>query len=410
MAGLFWTQEQDIGPSPRVGHAMAFDAAHHKMVLFGGNSLGSSMLADTWAWDGQHWTQVADTGPGPRTGHQLAFDSSRSCVVLFGGTGAGVLNGDTWEWDGQYWTQVADTGPSPRTVHQLVFDDQRSTVVLFGGAAANGVLCRDTWEWDGQTWTQRDDTGPPARSEHAMAFDSARKRVVLFGGDTGGTTVGDTWEWDGGVWTQVADTGPDSCAAAAMAFDGLAVLLFGGVASLTALNPPPRLFGQSWEWDGQHWTSRQDIGPAPRWGHAVAFDSDRVRPVLFGGLAAAPGDASADHLLGDTWETSVTATSAPTGPQLTQLTLNPDTALLGMGIGTNQITATVGLDQAASTAMHVTVAITSGPAIPVAIPAGETSGQGTIVFPWPGVQPGDYLVRAFLGTSSILTATLHVRA
>ena len=60
--------------------------------------------------------------------------------------------------------------------------------------------------------------------------------------------------------------------------------------------------------------------------------------------------------------------------------------------------------------MHVTVAITSGPAIPIAIPAGETSGQGTVMFPWPGVQPGDYLVRAYLGTSSILTATLHVRA
>jgi len=406
MAGLFWTQQQDIGPRPRAGHTMAFDAAHHRIVLFGGDPVGPGFLADTWAWDGQYWTQVADTGPSPRTGHQLAFDSARSRVVLFGGrSGAGVLNGDTWEWDGQTWTQAADTGPSPRTGHQFAFDDQRSTAVLFGGEAADAALCRDTWEWDGQTWTQREDTAPPARRQHAMAFDGARKRVVLFGGDTGGTTVGDTWEWDGANWTQVAHTGPDSCAGAAMAFDGFAVLLFGGIASLTASNPPPRLFGLTWEWDGQLWTARQDIGPAPRWGHAVAFDSDRGRPVLFGGLTAAPGDVSAaDHLLGDTWETSV-----PAPPQLTRLTLDPGTAFTGF-FGrplTTSITATIGLDQAAPITLAVTVAFQTGPTIQIIIPGGKTTGQGSVIFPWAGVRSGDYPVRASLGTS-IQTATLHV--
>jgi hypothetical protein len=385
---------------------MAFDAAHHRMVLFGGGSLAPAFLADTWAWDGQYWTQVADTGPSPRAGHQLAFDSSRSRVVLFGGrTGASALNGDTWAWDGQYWTQVADTGPSPRAGHQLAFDSSRSRAVLFGGEAANAALCQDTWEWDGQAWTQRDDTGPSARRQHAMAFDNARKRVVLFGGDTGGTTVGDTWEWDGASWTQVADTGPDSCAGAAMAIDGFAVLLFGGIASLTASDPPPRLFGLSWEWDGQHWTSRQDIGPAPRWGHAVAFDSDRVRPVLFGGLTAAPGDESAaDHLLGDTWETSAALA------QLTQLTLSPATGTLGfLGFGsTYSITVTVDVDQAVEMALAVTVTFQNGPTMSVTIPAGATTGSGDIRFPWTGLQSGDdYTVRASLGTST-QTATLHV--
>jgi hypothetical protein len=404
MAGLFWTQEQDIGPSARAGHAMAFDSARHRMVLFGGDSAGSAFLADTWAWDGQYWTQEQDIGPGARTGHQLAFDSSRSRAVLFGGwTGVSVLGGDTWEWDGQYWTQIADTGPSPRTGHRLAFDNQRSTVVLFGGEAANGALCRDTWEWDGQTWTQRDDTGPPARRQHAMAFDSARQRVVLFGGDTGGATVGDTWEWDGTNWTQVGDTGPDPCAGAAMAFDGSAVLLFGGIAALTASNPPPRLFGLSWEWDGQHWTSRQDIGPAPRWGHALAFDSDRVRPVLFGGLTAAPGDASAaDHLLGDTWEISVTATSAATQPKLTRLTLAPDGAAPMRG---SDVTVTVGLDQVASAPVAVTVDFTPGPTRTVTIPSGSTTAAETV--PRPGTPPGEYTVRASLGTS-IQTATFQV--
>jgi hypothetical protein len=420
MPGLFWTQEQDIGPGARAGHAMTFDSARHRVVLFGGDSLGSTLFGDTWAWDCENWTQVADTGPSPRTGHQVAFDSPRSRVVLFGGrTSPSGLSGDTWEWDGTNWTQVADTGPDPRAGHQLAFDDQRSRVVLFGGEAVGAGLRRDTWEWDGHTWTQRDDIGPPARREHAMTFDSARKRVVVFGGDTGGTTVGDTWEWDGTSWTQVADTGPDPCAGAAMAFDGAAALLFGGIDSLKAAKSPPRLFGLSWEWDGQHWTARQDIGPAPRWGHAIAFDSDRGRPVLFGGLSAALGDATAaDRVLADTWETSVTATTAPrtTTPvdaQLTAFALNPDTVYLGGArpdalVGALQITVAVSLDRPARTAMTVSVN-TPGLNVDgqVGIPAGATAAQTSLSLPWAMIGIGEYLFEARLGSSS-RTAMLHV--
>jgi Galactose oxidase, central domain len=418
MPGVFWTQEQDIGPSGRAGHAMAFDAARHRVVLFGGDSPRSAFLADTWAWDGENWTQVADTGPSPRTGHQLAFDGPRSRVVLFGGrAGPSVLHGDTWEWDGENWTQVADSGPDARTGHQLAFDDQRARVVLFGGEAADASVRRDTWEWDGKTWTQREDIGPPARRQHAMTFDSARKRVVLFGGDLGTTTAGDTWEWDGTSWTQVADTGPDPCAGAAMAFDGAGALLFGGTESLAASKSPPRLFGLTWEWDGQHWTARQDIGPAPRWGHAIAFDSDRGRPVLFGGLPVPPGDPNApNHALADTWETSLTGTApSRTTPaadvQLTAFALNPDTVSLGGvagGPGVPLITVAVGLDRPAPTALTVSV---NTPALnvdgQVGIPAGATAAQASLSLPGAMMAVGDYLFEAQLGSSS-RSAMLHV--
>ena len=42
---LLWTQKQDIGPTPRMGHAMAFDAARGRTVLFGGDGFG-----DTCDW------------------------------------------------------------------------------------------------------------------------------------------------------------------------------------------------------------------------------------------------------------------------------------------------------------------------------------------------------------------------
>ena len=53
--------------------------------------------------------------------------------------------------------------------------------------------------------------------------------------------------------------------------------------------------GDSWRFDGTHWSQVQDIGPAPRVDHNMAFDSTRGAIVLFGGL-----DANAT--LGDTWE------------------------------------------------------------------------------------------------------------
>lgn len=98
-----------------------------------------------------------------------------------------------------------------------------------------------------------------------------------------------------------------------MVFRGDGVLLFGGLSSVQAA-PAPRVFGSTWEWDGKHWTQRQDIGPSPRWLHAVAYDSDRQRTVLFGGLSsfAPAGDPTLlDRLLGDTWEVP-TASSPPT--------------------------------------------------------------------------------------------------
>src|SRR5438445_202414 len=45
-------------PSPRSGMGMAYDAADHQVVLFGGlNYPADSDLGDTWTWDGTQWTQ-----------------------------------------------------------------------------------------------------------------------------------------------------------------------------------------------------------------------------------------------------------------------------------------------------------------------------------------------------------------
>ncbi len=325
MAPLLWTQRQDIGPSARFGHAMAFDTARGRTVLFGGVASGS-FVNDTWEWDGADWTQIQDIGPPPRSLTALAFDSTRGRTVLFGGEGnAAVLAGDTWEWDGSEWTQVQDVGPSARSGHTMAFDSNQQRTVLFGGRASGG-LTGDTWQWDGTAWTEVEDTGPPVRESHAMVYAADRNRTVLFGGDGGsGTALGDTWEWDATHWTHVQDVGP-AREGSAMVFTGNGTALFGG--SRGAQANPAALFGDTWEWDGQQWVERQDMGPQARWLHAMAFDSVRSRLVLFGGTPA----LARDSLLGDTWEAVGPATVSG-GVVLTLFVIHreaPTTGTLGL--------------------------------------------------------------------------------
>lgn len=304
-----WTQKEDIGPSPRYGHTMAYEAARQRVVLFGGSGpyntySGNTYFGDTWVWDGSAWTQVADTGPDPRTLHSMVYDDSRQRVVLFGGfTSPSTHLGDTWEWDGTEWTQVADIGPRGRYGCSLTYDTVRQRVVLFGGfalatpgaPASSNTYFGDTWEWDGTEWTQIADTGPSERYAPAMAFDRSRECQVLFGGLSQATWLNDTWEWgDGTGWVKRQDMGPRSIAFPKITYTEKGTVLFACKSGVFVGS------GQTWEWDGKLWTQHQDMGPKARYRCALVYDSQRDRVVLFGG-----DNEQMAQRLGDTWELAI---------------------------------------------------------------------------------------------------------
>jgi Galactose oxidase, central domain len=296
-----WTQKEDIGPSARWQHGMAYEDVRQRVVLFGGWG-GVETLGDTWEWDGSAWTQIADMGPPGRYSPGMTYDVSRQCVVLFGGSvwleqwPWWVTLGDTWEWNGTEWTQVADIGPPPRLDHTMTYDAIRQRVVLYGGDADayGGQPFGDTWEWDGTEWTQIADTGPFKRRLHAMVFDRSRECLVLFGGVPGnGPFFGDTWEWDNDAgWVKRQDMGPRDIYSPKMASTGEHTILFG--------TPWGAATSQTWEWDGRLWTQRQNMGPRGRYFHDLAYDSQRDRVVLFGGQVG-----SGAVRLGDTWELTI---------------------------------------------------------------------------------------------------------
>lgn len=216
--GAIWISRATIGPPARAIHAMAYDSGRNRTVLFGGYSYGGVPLhlGDTWEWDGGGWTQRASGGPSPRYDHAMAYDASHARVVLFGGTQGGTPFGDTWQWDGLSWSLAATTGPAPREGAAMAYDLRRNRMVLFGGNSVPAVMS-DTWEWDGATWTHVASSGPSPRSGASLAFDNARAKMVLFGGWPGPVT--DMWEWDGASWTQRLTSGPAGGYREAMAYD-----------------------------------------------------------------------------------------------------------------------------------------------------------------------------------------------
>ena len=293
--GTSWSEvtPEETSPAPRNSHDLAYDAARDRVVLFGGRSEDSNRLGDTWEWDGSSWSQVSPSADDPpaRRNHALAYDAARERVVLFGGLGEGGEElGDTWTWDGTSWRDVTpDEGaPAARQGLALAYDAARERVVLFGGFEEPVNYFRDTWVWDGEAW---DEVTPPsdsptARESHALTYDAVRDRVVLFGGsDTPLSLVNDTWEWDGEAWSEVTPAGasPEARGLHALTYDptrGRAVL-FGGLREDVLLS---RL-GDTWEWDGSAWAEIEPglASPAPRSGHALAYEGARRRVVLFGG-------------------------------------------------------------------------------------------------------------------------------
>ena len=391
MGRVLWTQKKNIGPKARSGHAMAYDEERARVMLFGG-SAGTLFLSDTWGWDGEDWTQLQDIGPSARAFHGLAHDQRRQRTVLFGGRTGPDVDGETWEWSAEEWTQVAHTGPAPRAGHAMAYDYMREHVLLFGGQTAQGLM-NDTWSWDGNEWVQLADSGPSPRQYAAIAYDPNRERVVLFGGANSAASFNDTWEWNGETWTEAADFGPQGTAAAAMVFKGYRCALFGGMPSAAAPGIAAEVFGRSWEWDGRHWTARQDMGPGPRVFHAMAFDRRRARVVLFGGSAlTAAGAASDTDVRGDTWEQFEPGTVA-----LDSLEMDPNPVEFSSPMPPR---FTVGLAAPATNNVSVTLRVAGQLIGVIEIGAGSVSGSIEAGFP-PDVTLGTAILTAEAGSSRI---------
>jgi hypothetical protein len=335
--GSQWTQRPSInGPHARASSAMVFDSTRARFVLFGGETvLGSTSglpLGDTWELDPQSatWNSITTgTAPAPRLGHAMYFDSARSRIVLFGGTSSAQLGfADTWEYDpgNAAWTArtVALPAPAARAGHAFVYDAATGHGLMTGGVqySETGVHTPeldDVWEFDpgAGTWLPRALDAAPAVYRSGIAYDTARHTLVLRGDETRPAM----WELTAGRWASKSlvagqdnfgfslalDKGEGAMRAemgpAAVIYDpprGRTVLFEAGTppyvdvlgaGGIIPANPP-----KIWEWDGSTWQLRSCTGAPLDMEHAaIAYDPKDERVVLAGGKPILGDDFS-------TWE------------------------------------------------------------------------------------------------------------
>ena len=257
--GMRWELAPGSGPTARSLSGAVYDSRRKKIVSYGGvgNRGYEDLRGDTWEWDGKSWSQMSETSVGTRDHHAMVYDAARGKTMMYGGqTSSRTWATDTWEWDGVKWTKLAVPGPGGRAHFAMAYDSKRKRVVLFGGIGENDRYQNDTWEWDGATWRKVSHEGPPARARHRMAFDSRTGVTILYGGDgvkaqpgRGFVVLEDIWTWDGARWTEIKTDGPGKRFMHAMAYDsarGKTVLYGGG----DGTNNPDDI----WEWDGKRWT------------------------------------------------------------------------------------------------------------------------------------------------------------
>ncbi|WP_308220360.1 RCC1 domain-containing protein [Pimelobacter simplex] len=272
--GTDWVQKSPAtSPPPRWRAGMVWDNTLKKVILFGGQN-GNTVLNDTWSWDGTNWTQLSaggwGVGPDPRTGLVMAYDADRAGIIMFGGeNNTGALN-DTWQFKNNAWTRIQTAGvsgaPARRYDGGMAYSPTTGTngagqLVMFGGSVnCSGAVCtyfNDTWVLGptATSWTQISTPDKPsARGGQAMAYDRGLKTIVLLGGANANGAVpvflNDTWAWTGNSWSQAVDpASPPARAGASMASTETGkMVLFGGLGVNSAGTTTVR-YDDTWAYD-----------------------------------------------------------------------------------------------------------------------------------------------------------------
>ena len=204
-----WTLLAPTGtpPSERDSHSAVYDPVGDRMIVFAGKGNLNTDNDEVWALSlagTPAWTQLAPTGTPPSTRelHQAIYDAAHDRMLVFGGshytTTDNFLN-DVWALSlagTPAWTQLAPIGtaPSAREACSQLYDPTRSRMLAWGGyffdgldhfyGDLNSLSLSGTPAWSG---LGPDGPGPSARGWQSAVYDPTGGRFVLFGG-TGGSS------------------------------------------------------------------------------------------------------------------------------------------------------------------------------------------------------------------------------
>ena len=302
LADISWQLLRSAKGPARMAASIADDPMNGGVLLFGGfgHQLGVGVIpmGGTWILHGAKWKLTHPSiAPPARAGGAMAYDAATHAEVLFGGVaGFGKADyGDTWIWNGSTWTQEhPPTSPSPRTAALMAYDGATKTVVLFGGHpgfAPSGPGLDDTWIWNGSNWKEALPAARPTTAgSSAMAYDGTTRNLVLFSGRSLAARYGDTWTWNGTTWTELHPrvSPPSRLANGQLAYlaPRKVIVLFSGkeILGKEVSFRKTNVRDDTWTWNGTTWTElHPPVSPPGRTLGMLAFDSVGQRAVLVGG-------------------------------------------------------------------------------------------------------------------------------
>jgi hypothetical protein len=198
--GTNWT-ELHPSQSPETGGfsvKMTYDAASAEVVLFDSGEVyhGGPYLNDTWTFSGGQWTRALHgVGPSPRSGESIDYDATLGDVVLFGGNQCSNVTGicpnfqDTWTFSSGAWTnQTASASPTapsppPRNGAPFAYDPALNASLLVSGHFDQDYYS-DVWTYSASGWTSLAPGGsaPPPSEGAGLVYDAADQQMLLFGG------------------------------------------------------------------------------------------------------------------------------------------------------------------------------------------------------------------------------------
>jgi galactose oxidase-like protein len=307
-----WTKLHiPVSPSPRATAAMTWDSTDGYVLLFGGtgpNATFRGWFTDTWSFVGGAWTRLATSSHPPPVDPVASEYSGGHEVILLGGTGS-ALNTPTWAFAAGVWTNVTKSGQPALFFPALSDDPTDAYVVAFGGVVSTNTsschYCNETWTFSAGGWNQITNLSlghPSGRLGAAMWFDSGTGRIDLFGGGTGsGKVLNDTWEFSAGVWSLLHPGRAPSPRSTLATFDS-----YGGYAVLFGGSAPRThggsiLFGDTWNFSGGRWSAVNQPLPSGGYGRSFAFDNRIGGGLMFGGNSGGVLSNETWLHLGNTW-------------------------------------------------------------------------------------------------------------
>ncbi|MHC4597414.1 MAG: Kelch repeat-containing protein [Planctomycetota bacterium] len=292
------------------GTGGCFDAAHQRLVVYGGASDVAGNNVNQNAMSYRLTSLEVESGfrdpqppgmipPPPARRHKqaAAFDWRTSNILLYGGRGntgsrsdlhAFSISANTW----QVPTMGGVTVPGNREGHAMVTNPDDGVVHLFGGTDGN-LFFNDifTLAWTGSSydWTLLPAAvNPVGREGAAVCYDALNRRIIVYGGNNA-SVLSDLLAYDLGTgWSTLSPGGaaPPGLTYACALYDPdeHRMVLFGGEDGASQLHDEVWLLDLR-DPGSEQWfrADTSTVLPAPRKGCGGYWDGGNHRAVFFGG-------------------------------------------------------------------------------------------------------------------------------